>query len=437
MAAKTALRRCFGVYLQTILETPLRTCRTRACGLAGRCRMQTHRHREAFRGCEAFSISDTRSHAGLRRSLLGARSFWGGGFWATAPASGAEETAHHRRYPERAADHLVVEGTQRLAELRRRLVALVGIAGERARDHVGEARRKIVPILLDRRYRAFANDFLQLVGVLRMERAAIGENLVEDHRRAPQVDSRSERNAVELLGREVGEFPPQRPAIVVAAQRLHLGDAEVAELDLAEAGDEEVRRRDVAVDDVQVQARGPARIVRVPESVEDAANDVERERDRQEDLALPAAGEDETEIAAVDVLHRDVDRLSHETRLQHLDDVRMLEQARDVRLHGEEIDRFRIDRELRGESLQRHDLAEQRALGDASFVHLRHPAAPEQLQDLEASEARRRSAGFAHAVPRMGQGAVGLAARTVDEVASELYTANQSTIGAARGNVPR
>src|SRR3954467_14990801 len=220
MAAKTALRRCFGVFLQTILETPLRTCRTRARGLAGRCRMQTHRHREAFRGCEAFSISDTLPHARLRRYSLRARSLLGRGSCGTAPASGAEETAHHRRYheraadhlvaegtapprryPEGAADHLVVEGTQRLAELRRRLVALVGIAGERARDHVAEARRKIVPILLDGRYRAFANGFLQFLGVLRMERPAVGEDLVEDHRRAPQVDSRSERNAVELLGR--------------------------------------------------------------------------------------------------------------------------------------------------------------------------------------------------------------------------------------------
>src|SRR5438105_9328843 len=342
--------------------------------------------------------------------------------------SGAEEAAHHRCDAERAADHLVMERAQRLAELGGGLVALLGIARQRARDDVGEAGGKVAAELLDGRYPSGAHHLLQLFRILALEGATVGEDLVEDHGGAPEIDARRERRAIELLGSEVGQLSPQGPAVVLVAQRPHLGDAEIAELDLAEPRDEEVRGRDVAVDDVQVQAGGAARLVRVAERVADAPPDEEREGHGQEDLPLPAASEDEAQIAAVDVLHRDVDGLADEAGLQHLDDVGMLEQSRDVGFDGEEVHGFRIGGELGSEALERDDLADERSLGDARLVHLGHPAAAEKLQDLEAPEPRRGPTGLAHAGPVSGtRKASGPAARTESGVASELDTVAEST----------
>ena len=151
-----------------------------------------------------------------------------------------------------------------------------------------------------------------------------------------------------------------------------------------------------------MQAGRSPGLVRVRERVENAADDVQRERNWQEDLPLAAAGQHHTQIAAVHVLHGQVVHLAHHARLEHLDDVGVLEQARDVRLHGEEIDCLGVGSELRREPLERDHLAGARSFHDARLVDLRHAAAPEQLQDLEPAEPRRRLGHTHGARPRLG-----------------------------------
>src|SRR5712664_366854 len=64
-------------------------------------------------------------------------------------ASLLEQAAHHAGDAEGLADHLVVERLQRIAELSRRLVALLRVAVERPPEDVGEPRRQVLAQLLE------------------------------------------------------------------------------------------------------------------------------------------------------------------------------------------------------------------------------------------------------------------------------------------------
>src|SRR5713101_3743974 len=175
-----------------------------------------------------------------------------------------EQAPDNARDAERLADHLVVEGLQRVAELRGGLVPLVGVAVQRPAQHVRQPRGEVLAQLLQRLDLSVAHGLLQLLGVAALEGAPVADDLVEHERGAPQVHARRQGSAVELLRSEVRELAPERLA-AVAAHRAHLGDAEVAQLDLPQPRDEQVRGRDVAVDDVEVQARRAPRLVRVGE----------------------------------------------------------------------------------------------------------------------------------------------------------------------------
>src|SRR5690349_5842834 len=82
-------------------------------------------------------------------------------------------------------------------------------------------------------------------------------------------------------------------------------DAEVAELHFTFERDDHVLRRHVAVDDLEVLARGVLLLVRVLERVADTRGDVASLGDLHRLLDLLVVVEDLPEIASGDVLHRD------------------------------------------------------------------------------------------------------------------------------------
>ena len=125
------------------------------------------------------------------------------------------------------------------------------------------------------------------------------------------------------------------------------GDAEVGDLHLAVAGDEDVRRLDVAVDDAARVGRG------------------ERERDRDGRVDGPIGtdaslvAEDVGEAAPVDVLHDDVVGAGRLAPVVDADDVRVVEVGGRLRLAAEALDERRVVRELGEEHLERDRAVEQ------------------------------------------------------------------------------
>ena len=140
--------------------------------------------------------------------------------------------------------------------------------------------------------------------------------------------------------------------------------------------------------DVEVQSGGPARHVGVGERIERRLGDVDREVDREEDPPLATASQDQGEVPTVHVLHREVVNLADHPRLEDLDDVRMLEHRRHVGLAAEQVHRFGVAGQPRGEPLQGDELVLARPFHRARLVHLRHAAAAEELDDLVFAESR-------------------------------------------------
>ena len=281
-----------------------------------------------------------------------------------------------------------MEWLQRLGELLRAGVARGRVDLQCAVHHVAQPGRDVGPQRLHPGNPPRPQRFLHLVVVRATDGALVGQGFVQDGGGSPEIYLRRERAPLELLRREIGELAPQGAGLVSVAQRAHLGNAEVAQLDLAETGDEQIRGRDVAMHDVEVQTGGSARCVRVGERIERRLGDVHREVHRQEDPPLPAAGKDQREVAAVHVLHRQVVDLADHPRLEHLDDVRVLEHRRHVGLAAEQVHRLGVAGEPRGEPLQGDELVLARPLHRARLVHLRHAAAAEELDDLVFAESR-------------------------------------------------
>jgi len=135
-------------------------------------------------------------------------------------------------------------------------------------------------------------------GQLACERRGSVEKLVEDAADGVGVGAAIDRLATDLLGRHVGGRADDGVGAGQAAGvDQQLGDAEVHHLDLADAGDGDVVRLEVAVDDV-VGVGGADR-------GEELLGYVERLVDSHPALVL----EDRAERLALDELHHDEERL--------------------------------------------------------------------------------------------------------------------------------
>ena len=114
--------------------------------------------------------------------------------------------------------------------------------------------------------------------------------------------------------------------------------------------DEDVRRLHVAVDE-------PARVRRV-ERGGDLRDDAERAAHRQ-----PSLGDEQRlQVAAVDVLHRDVEHVVGLARVVDGDDARVVERRGEPRLAQEPLAEVGLA-ERRGEELQRGGASEPNVLG--------------------------------------------------------------------------
>jgi len=147
-------------------------------------------------------------------------------------------------------------------------------------------------------------------------------------------------------------------------------EAEVGHFDDLAAREQHVFRLDVAMDD--------ALVVRVLESGEYGADDLERFGRRQRSLAHELA-----QARAVDVLHDEVGARVDFAALEHGHDVRMRQPAQRIRLAVEALEKLRIFGQLLGQDLERHGAAKAE-LGRA--IDGSHAATAENLVDAVAIE---------------------------------------------------
>ena len=100
------------------------------------------------------------------------------------------------------------------------------------------------------------------------EQAPAHDHLGQHDADREQIAAAVEHAAHHLLGRHVAVLALERAGLGLRLALLRVGDAEVAQLDVAAPGDEDVRRRDVAVDQAHGPALGVAGVVGVVERVQ-------------------------------------------------------------------------------------------------------------------------------------------------------------------------
>ena len=222
----------------------------------------------------------------------------------------------------------------------------------------------------------------ELRQVASFERAAPGEELVEDEAERVDVAARRDFAAGELLGRHVGGR--------AGAQRFagRSRQAEIGDADPAVAVEHDVGGLQIAMDDAAIVRRGQAR-AHLP-----------RDLDRAVLRKAADAAEQRRQILAVDVLHRQ-ERVTLELAdvvdAAHVG-VRHLPRHPDF---GVELHQPRgIPVDLFGQELQRDRLAELEIVGPVDFAHPALAQAPDDAVAAVEERARREAA----VVDRVGAG---------------------------------
>ncbi len=148
--------------------------------------------------------------------------------------------------------------------------------------------------------------------------------------------------ALDLLGGDVGDRAHERSVAGQAVRTRGVpGEPEVAQTRPL-AGDQDVRRLDVAMD----QAGGVRDV--------EARTDVLDERDGALGLECTLATQQRAQVLAVDPLHRDVEEPLVFAGVEHRDDAWMLQQRGDLALPQETLAEPGVGCERRVEHLERH-----------------------------------------------------------------------------------
>ena len=286
---------------------------------------------------------------------------------------------------------------QVLVELARVGEAVVGLAREHLHDDLGERLRRALARQLERRVLARVHAARGLEHRRRRERVAAGEHLVEHRAEREQIAPAVDRLGLRLLGAHVRELSAHatcaRVARLVVDDRVPgLGDAEVGDLHLALPREQNILRRDVAVDDAERPPVLVAATVRVIERLGDLGREEHRHAERHGHLQATAAREHRGEVEPRHVLHRDevagglARRIVDAAEIEHLDDVGVREPHRELRLVDEHVDELRVRGQLRQNALDDEDFFEALDAEALRLEDLGHPALAEALQEPITAE---------------------------------------------------
>ncbi len=175
---------------------------------------------------------------------------------------------------------------------------------------------------------------------------------MEDDAGREDVRPRVDGHAADLLGRHVAELALEDADLRRDLQH-RLRDAEVEELHLAVIADADVRRRHVAVDDVERPPLLVGERVRELQPLAHARGDEAGVRHRDALVGLLAATEDLGEVLPADVLHRDEVVLVDAVDLDGAHDARVIEHHGELALAHEHVDEARLLGQLRPHALHR------------------------------------------------------------------------------------
>ncbi len=200
----------------------------------------------------------------------------------------------------------------------------------------------------------------------RLERRRARNGFVEDRSERVEVAARVGRAALELLGRCVARSRDAGARAREAGEPRGCG-AEVDDLHVAVATDEDVGRREPTVHDAGSMCG--------VETLGDGGADVCRALGRD----APGVGEGRGEARAVDVLHRDERSAVLIAPVVDGDDVRVADRCRSTRGPAEPVDDLGVGSQIGGEDLDRDGSVEVAVVGEEDLGGGRRREALPQL----------------------------------------------------------
>ena len=278
------------------------------------------------------------------------------------------------------------EVIERVAKRRRRRQPAIRIALECIEDHAIELRRAARVAARWRHDVGLADPAHRLEVGARREQRGCGDQLPRDDAEREDVGDRRQRNPERSLGRHVAELALHQAALGVELAAARLGDPEIDHLEVTGVRHDQVRRRDVAVHDLQVRALLVDETMCVVERVAQLTEDRQHDRKRDRFVSLVRIAQELAQIEAGDQLHRDVVDAGDPAEVVDLRDVRMLQERRDLCLADERVDERPVLGEVGQHPLQRDAPLEPLDAALLRAIHGRHPAQAETLVQLVRSE---------------------------------------------------
>lgn len=184
------------------------------------------------------------------------------------------------------------------------------------------------------------------------------------------VAARVNRLAHHLLGAHIADLSLKRTALGEGALDGRLGDAEVTDLHVARVAHHNIRRADVAVDNIERFAVWVGRAMREAEPLEHLHGDKKHQIQRDFQVLLGTARQDLQQILAAHILHGDIILALNLAEIEDLHHIGMVQTYRDFGLVDKHLNELiivdkagqnKLDREFfleagRPESLRAKDL---------------------------------------------------------------------------------
>ena len=190
-----------------------------------------------------------------------------------------------------------------------------------------------------------------------------------------------------------------------ARQCCGLGDPEVHDLDRAVVGDDDVTRRNVAVNDTQRSSIQADLFVRVVETCRNTDRDGQRVLDRESVPALGNLLEEMAEVLPVEVLHREVVLAVLAAAVVDLNDIRVVERPGQTRLPQKHLDELIVVRKMRENPFEDDVLLEPFDAGRLGDEQLRHAATRKALhQSISADDCAGLDGGRRRQGPQVTSG---------------------------------
>ena len=235
------------------------------------------------------------------------------------------------------------------------------------------------------------------------------DELVQDRTDREDVD-RWPTAAGRVLRRHVA-----RLALDVLTRRVIvvvLADSEVDDLDLARRAQDDVARRQIAMRDALRDPVDDEVGVRVVQALEDAAQDVRDERERQHLTARTQLLEELPQILAIDQLELDVHDAAELAGVHDRHDVRVAHASGDPHLVEDPAAPLRVEADEVGEDLERDRLVDG-AHRLAREPHLRHATGADRLHQHVLAEGEWRLGGLRVGHHEAPPGSVATATRSM------------------------